>query len=124
VFGDLDDPGSEVSRFMASGKTEALHGGYGIGEKVRYTGLPRKFIAGTIIYGDRDECAGGVTVALSRGGEGWEVKANAFGDFEFEGLADNTEYTIRIAAAGYKEQTITARTRKDTYLGEITLKRS
>ena len=52
------------------------------------------------------------------------MKTNAFGDFEFEGLADNAEYTIRITAAGYKEQTITARTQKDIYLGEIALKSS
>jgi hypothetical protein len=105
------------------GKTEALRSGYDIGEKVRYMGLPRKFIAGTVIYGDRDECAGGVTVAVSRDSERWVVKTNAFGDFEFEGLAENTDYTIKIAAAGYKEQTITTRTQKDTYLGEITLKK-
>ena len=123
MFGDLDDSGSEISRFIASGKTEVLHGGYGIGEKVRYMGLPGKFIAGTVIYGDRDECAGGATVVLSRDGERWEVKTNAFGDFEFEGLADNTEYTIRIVAAGYKEQAITTRTQKDIYLGEISLKK-
>ncbi|MDH4068658.1 MAG: carboxypeptidase-like regulatory domain-containing protein, partial [Dehalococcoidia bacterium] len=90
---------------------------------VRYIGLPRKFIAGTIIYGDKDECAEGVTVALSNDGDRWVVKTNAFGDFEFEGLADNTEYTIIISAAGYEEQTITARTQKDTYLGEIALKK-
>jgi len=51
------------------------------------------------------------------------VKTNAFGDFEFEGLADNSEYSIRIAAGGYKEQTIAVRTRKDIYLGEISLKK-
>jgi Fe-S-cluster-containing dehydrogenase component len=123
IFGDLDDPGSEVAQFIVSGKTEALHGGYDLEEKVRYIGLPKKFIAGTIIYGDRDECAEGVTVVLSRDSERWEVKTNAFGDFEFEGLADNTEYTIRIATAGYKERTITTRTRKDIYLGEIALKK-
>jgi len=87
-------------------------------------GLPGKFIAGTVIYGDRDECAEGVTVALSRDGDRRDVKTNAFGDFEFEGLADNIEYTIRIATGGYKEQTIVATTRKDVYLGEITLKNS
>ena len=124
IFGDLDDPESEVSRLMASGKTEALHSGYNIKEKVRYMGLARKFIAGTIIYGDRDECANGVTVALSGDSEQREVKTNAFGDFEFEGLTDNTKYTIRIAPAGYKKRTIRARTAKDIYLGEISLKNS
>jgi hypothetical protein len=51
------------------------------------------------------------------------VKTNAFGDFEFEGLADNTDYTIKITAGGYKEQTIAVRTQKDIYLGEISLKK-
>ena len=47
------------ARLMASGKTEALHPEYGMKEKVRYISLPKKFVAGTVIYGDIDECAGG-----------------------------------------------------------------
>ncbi len=76
---------------MASGKTEIMHPEYGMKEKVKYIGLPKKFVAGTVIYGDIDECAKGLTVTLSGNGETREAKTNDFGDFEFEGLADNTD---------------------------------
>ena len=52
-----------------------------------------------------------------------ETKTNGFGDFEFEGLADNEEYTVKIEAAGYKSKSVKARTQKDVYLGEIVLKK-
>ena len=57
VFGDLDDPNSEVAKLVASGKTEALRPDYDMGEKVRYIGLPKEFVAGAVVYGDKDECA-------------------------------------------------------------------
>ena len=123
VFGDLDDVGSEIAKLVASGKTEALHGEYGMKEKVRYLGLPKKFIAGTVIYGDIDECAKGVTVKLVGKGSKAEAQTNGFGDFEFEGLADNSEYTVKVEAAGYKGKSVKAKTQKDIYLGEIVLKK-
>jgi Fe-S-cluster-containing dehydrogenase component len=123
VFGDLDDPKSEVSRLIASGQTEALHPEYGMNEKVKYIALPKKFVAGTVIYGDIDECAGGVTVSLSGNGETRLAKTNNFGDFEFEGLADNLDYTLKVEAEGYKAKSLKARTAKDTYVGEIVLKK-
>jgi len=122
MFGDLDDPNSEIAKAMASGKTEALHPEYGLKEKVRYIGLAKKFIAGTVILGDVDEVAVGATVTLSGSGEK-SVKTNGFGDFEFEGLADNADYVVTVEAKGYQPKKMKAKTQKDTYLGEIVLKK-
>jgi Fe-S-cluster-containing dehydrogenase component len=123
IFGDLDDPKSEIARLMASSTTEALHAEYGLKEKVRYISLPKKFVAGTVIYGDIDEVAVGLKVTLSGDGKSQSVKTNGFGDFEFEGLADNMDYTVRIEAPGYQAKSLKAKTMKDTYLGEIVLKK-
>ena len=65
VFGDLDDPESAVSKLTASGGFGPLNGEFGIGEKVVYRGLPKKFVAGTVVYGDISEAAAGIEVQLS-----------------------------------------------------------
>jgi Fe-S-cluster-containing dehydrogenase component len=123
IFGDLDDPKSEIAKLMASGNTEALHPEFGLKEKVKYIALAKKFIAGTVIYGDIDEVASNITVSLSGDGQTRLTQTNGFGDFEFEGLADNADYTVKIEASGYKARSVKARTLKDTYLGEIVLKK-
>jgi len=123
VFGDLDDPSSPVFQLLASSQTEVMHPEYGLGEQVRYIGLPRKFIAGTVILGDIDEVAKDATVTLTGGGQARTTRTNGFGDFEFEGLADNTDYTLKIEVPGYQTRTVKARTLKDLYLGEILLRK-
>jgi Fe-S-cluster-containing dehydrogenase component len=123
VFGDLDDPKSEISKLLKSSKAESLHPEYGLKEKVSYLNLPKKFIAGTVVYGDIDECATGITVSLSGDGEVRKVKTNGFGDFEFEGLPDNTAYTVKVEVPGYKARSVKATTQKDTYMGEIVLRK-
>ncbi len=123
VFGDLDDSKSEVVQLMASGKTEILHPEYGLKERVKYIGIVRKFVAGTVIYGDIDECAGGLTVTLSGKDGKKETKTDNFGDFEFEGLPDNAEYTVTIKAPKYKEQELKVKTQTDTYVGKLVLKK-
>jgi Fe-S-cluster-containing dehydrogenase component len=119
IFGDLDDPDSDVAE--AWKRAEAMHPEYELGEKVRYIGLPKNFIAGAVAYGDKDECAKGVTVELV--GEAGTVKTltDAFGDFEFEGLPDGKAYTVKIAAPGYASKEFDVKTYKSVYLGDILL---
>jgi Fe-S-cluster-containing dehydrogenase component len=121
VFGDLDDPKSKVAQLVAAGNTESLHPEYGLKEKVVYLNIPRKFVAGTVVYGDTDECAEGATVTLSGNGQKMTTKTSLFGDFEFEGLADNTDYTVKVEAKGYKPKELSAKTTTDVYLGVIML---
>ncbi|HJX02963.1 MAG TPA: 4Fe-4S dicluster domain-containing protein, partial [Dehalococcoidia bacterium] len=64
VFGDLDDPQGEVAKLLAGGNAETLHPEYGMGEKVAYIGLPKRFITGSVIFGDTDECAENVNILL------------------------------------------------------------
>ncbi len=123
VFGDLDDANSAIAKLVASGVTESLHPEYGLKEKVSYIGLPRKFIAGTVVYGDIDEVASGVTVKLVGKGESRQAVTNGFGDFEFEGLADNTDYTLKVEVPGYKSKSVKAKTQKDLTLPDIILKK-
>ena len=59
LFGDLDNPKSEISKVLAASKTESLKSEYKMDEKIRYIGLPKRFIAGAVVFGDTDECAKG-----------------------------------------------------------------
>jgi Fe-S-cluster-containing dehydrogenase component len=123
VFGDLDNPNSDAAKLIASGATEALHPEYGLQDKVVYIGLPKKFIAGTVVYGDTDECAEGVTVTLSGNGEKRTAKTNFFGDFEFDGLPEDVDCKVKFEAKGYKGQELEAKTKVDVYLGEVMLEK-
>jgi Fe-S-cluster-containing dehydrogenase component len=124
VFGDLNDPKSNVSKLIASGVTEVLHPEFGMGEQVRYIALVKKFVAGTVIYGDKDECAVGVNVTLSVNGDTRKTKTNDFGDFEFEGVPENVACTVEIEAPGYTPKSVKSKTQKDIYLGEIKLSKA
>jgi len=121
AFGDLDNPNSEAAKRMASGKSEVLHPEYGMREKVSYIGIPKRFIAGAVVFGDTDACGEGAKVMLEGDGEKREVKADNYGDFEFEGLSADKTYTVRVEQAGYKAHKTEAKTKVDVYLGDMVL---
>jgi Fe-S-cluster-containing dehydrogenase component len=125
VFGDLDDPESEVAKLIASGLTEELHPEYELGSAVRYIGLPKRFVAGAVVFADTDRCGEDAEVTLEAATGGVAVKRSAiadnYGDFEFEGLAADQVFRVTVRADGYETRELTARTAMDLYLGEIAL---
>jgi Fe-S-cluster-containing dehydrogenase component len=121
VFGDLDDPESAVSRVLAPAETATLRPESGLGEKVRYIGLPGQFVAGSVLFLDRDECAVGVTVTLTLDGETSSALTDNFGDFEFEGLPADADCVVEVAVAGYEPWRSEVRTTISRYLGDVAL---
>ncbi len=124
LFGDLGDPDSEISKAWGSEKLEALHPEFELKPRVKYIDLPKRFIAGTVLFKDKNECAEHVKVTLTGRGKKETVRTNNFGDFEFEGLEEEKEFGVKIEHPGYAPQSFKVQTKLDVYLGEIPLKRS
>lgn len=125
VFGDLEDPKSEIAILSNAGKTETLHPELGIDTAVRYTALPKMFVSGSVVLGDQDECATNAKVTL--GGNGSELrstKTDNFGDFEIDGLAAGNTYTLKVERLGYNVHTAVIKLENDTNLGNIILNKS
>ncbi len=124
VFGDMEDPESDIYQLMASQTTEELHPEYGLKPGVVYKGLPKRFIAGEIVLSDHPgECAEGVQVTLVTGDGETRIKTDNYGDFEFDGLVPKGSYTIRVEHDGYAKREIAVQTRLDINLGEIILEK-
>ena len=124
VFGDLNDPESEISKLTAEKDPYSANPEFGLKENVLYLNLPKKFITGTVVYKATDQCASGVNVSLSGGGIERTVETDAFGDFWFDGLETKADYTTEIEAEGFEPVTRKARTLNDINLGEIFLEKS
>ncbi|MFC1846347.1 4Fe-4S dicluster domain-containing protein [Chloroflexota bacterium] len=121
IFGDLDDPNSKIAQRLTKEKAEVLHPEYNMNEKVLYVGLPKRFIAGSVVFGDTDKCAKDVTVTITGDGNTRTTETNNYGDFEVEELAKDTDYVVTIDHQGYKKEEIKVRTRIDIYLGDLML---
>lgn len=102
VFGDMDDPESEISKLIAEKKDrlEVFKPEFGTKPTMRYIALPKPFIAGALRIDG--ECAEGVEVSLTCIGcsEKRTVKSNFLGDFEFKSLKLGEDYTISVCLPG------------------------
>jgi Fe-S-cluster-containing dehydrogenase component len=128
VFGDLDDPQSEISK-LAKAKAEKLEAfmpGYATSPRVKYLSLPKPFVSGELIYGDAPgEPPAGLPIKLScaESGEAFETVSDYMGDFEFKALNRSSVYRLTIKADGYKPVERTVRANAAINLGLIVLER-
>jgi len=93
-------------------------------DKVVYIGVPKRFIGGAVVLGDTDECGEAAKVTLQGKGERRVVKADNYGDFEFDGLNADKAYTVKVEQKGYKPYQTEVKTMTDVYLGDIVLARA
>ena len=120
VFGEHD----EIKKLAKKRKAEILSPEFGLKPRVYYVGLPKKFVAGTVVSPNMDEALENAKITLTRLPTGKKIttKTNNYGDFEFENLEANKRYSVLIEKAGYQPKKVgVVRTDKDVYLGEIQL---
>jgi Fe-S-cluster-containing dehydrogenase component len=123
IFGDTDDPKSEVSKLLKKAKAEFFHPEWNTRPIVHYVDLykmTRHFIAGTVVFKDTDECAEGVTATLTATGKTSTTTTNNYGNFEFDGLTPG-KYNLKLEYAGYTPKTKNIDLKTDSYLSDIIL---
>lgn len=121
IFGDLDDPQSEITKLMKSEKPEILHPEYETSPRVAYIDLYKmntRFIAGAVVFSDTDDCAENVDVTLSGSDFKLTTKTNNYGNFDFDGVMAG-EYQLDFAAPGYAPRTIRVTLDTDTFIPDI-----
>ena len=125
IFGDLDDPNSEISKFAAAlaDELEDFQPAFKAQPSVRYMYLPKPFICGEVIGDGKDIKGAKVTCKCDACGTVRETVTDFLGDFEFQGLPTNKPFTVTVEAAGYKPAVLTCRTAGSVNFGEIVLEK-
>ena len=122
VFGDLDDPQSDISVALAAAQTEDYHPEFGSQPLVKYVGIPKRFVVGEVVRKDiPGECVEGVLVTIEGDGFKRETRTDIFGDFDFDGLEKDSTFKLRVEYQGYAPKVVEVVTRRDVDLGEVVL---
>lgn len=120
IFGDLDDPDSEINKVIASNRITQLEALEGKETNVVHLNIPTVFLAGTVYYpmADEEVCIGAnVKVTCPETKESWTTETNDFGDWEIEWLPKNKNMDIEITFDGYEPISYKACTDTDHYVG-------
>ena len=124
-WGDLNDPESDVSKFIAEheGEIEDYMPEEGADYVVRYYKLPKPFIAGEVMLCDSEDCVrdAKVTLTCAKTGNTVTTTTDFLGDFEFKYLAVGGNYTVKIEYPGYQAAEVEVTTDIAKNLGEIVL---
>jgi len=126
LFGDLDNPESEISKYVAErGDFTSFHPEFDTKPSVQYRELPAPFVTGEVLLSDAaDACAEGIQVTcIDAQGIRRQTVTDFLGDFQFKGLTKAGQYKITIAHPGYQtvETELITHTAKD--LGTMILER-
>ena len=125
IFGDLDDPESDISKYIAANKVTQLEPLEGQETNVVHLNIPTVFLAGTVyLPGDEVAIGAKVTLTCRDCGRVQTMETNYFGDWEFEDLKKNATYDITIALPGYQTVALTATTDQDHYVGQVVLEQA
>lgn len=99
-WGDLNDPESDISKFLAehAGEIEDYYTEEGADFVVRYYKLPKPFIAGEVTNADESECIPEVRVALTEMSTGQITitETDFMGDFQFKYLKKDEDYIVEV----------------------------
>lgn len=125
-FGDIDDPNSEISKFIAEkGGFTVLRPEFDTAPSVMYRELPAPFITGEVVLSDKpDECCEGARITCtSESDDSKETVTDFLGDFQFKRLKKDVKYVITVSVPGYKSYTAELITHTAKDLGVIVLEK-
>ena len=124
VFGDEADGAVDDA---GDGKApEVYHPEYNTEPRVFWKGLPKPWIAGTVIDAVGDEVISGVSITsvdLFENGS-VTVLSDEFGDFWIRGMEKDRKYRVEIRKEGYEDFLAVVTTDGDQDLGIVGLKRT
>jgi Fe-S-cluster-containing dehydrogenase component len=124
VFGDLDDPNSEIAVLAREKAYRVEARAPARDAAVRYIGIPKPFLAGEIAYADRpgEPAADAEVMLLDEDDNLCAVcVTDCFGDFEFKGLKGDRKYRILVNPDGYEAYEAEVQSKISTNLGTISI---